>query len=49
MLAVARGKDPAHSYANENKRIMEAVAQRLVSLAEIGMADSKVVQLGARN
>jgi integrase len=34
-----------HGYAEENKRIMEAVAQRLVSLAEIGMADSKVVQL----
>ena len=38
-----------HSYADENKRIMEAVAQHLVSLAELGMADGNVVQLGARS
>jgi integrase len=38
-----------HSYADENKRIMEAVAQHLVSLAEIGIANSNVVQLGARS
>jgi hypothetical protein len=38
-----------HSYADENKRVMEAVAQRLVSLTEGGAADSKVVQIGTRN
>jgi integrase len=37
-----------HGYADENKRLMEAVAQHLVSLAE-PMADSNVVQLGARS
>jgi integrase len=37
-----------HSYADENRRIMEAVAQRLVSLAEVGTADSNVVQIGTR-
>jgi integrase len=37
-----------HSYADENRRVMEAVAQRLVSLAEGGAADSKVVQIGTR-
>jgi hypothetical protein len=30
-----------HSYADENRRVMEAVAQHLVSLAEGGAADSK--------
>jgi integrase len=38
-----------HSYADENKCIMEAVAQRLVSLAEGGTAASNVVQIGTRN
>ena len=38
-----------HSYADENRRVMEAVAQRLVSLAKGGTADSKVVQIGTRN
>jgi integrase len=38
-----------HSYADQNKRIKEAVAQHLVSLAELGMADGNVVQLGARS
>jgi hypothetical protein len=38
-----------HSYADENKRIMEAVAQNLVSLTEGGTADSNVVQIGTRN
>lgn len=38
-----------HSYADENKRIMEEVAQHLVSLAEGGTADSNVVQIGTRN
>jgi integrase len=38
-----------HSYAEENKRIMEAVAQHLLSLAERGTADSNVVQIGTRN
>ena len=37
-----------HGYAEENKRIMEAVAQRLVSLAEGGTADSNIVQIGTR-
>ena len=37
-----------HSYAEENKRVMEAVARHLVSLAEGGAADSNVVEIGAR-
>jgi hypothetical protein len=37
-----------HSYADENKRIMEAVAQHLVSLAEGGRANSKVVHISTR-
>ena len=35
-----------HSYADENKRIMEAVAQHLLSLAEDDSSESKVVQIG---
>jgi len=35
-----------HSYADENKRVMEAVAQHLVSLAKGGNANSNVVQIG---
>jgi integrase len=38
-----------HSYADENKRVMEAVAQRLVSLAKGGGAAKNVVQIGTRN
>jgi integrase len=38
-----------HSYAEENKRIMEAVAQRLVWLAEGGTAESNIVPIETRN
>jgi integrase len=38
-----------HSYASENKRIMEAVAHHLLSLAKGGTTDSNVVPIGAHN
>ena len=38
-----------HSYADENKRIMEAVAKRLLSLAESHTAHSNVVEIGTRS
>jgi hypothetical protein len=37
-----------HSYADENKRVMEAVGRHLVSPAKGDSADSKVVQIGTR-
>ena len=38
-----------HSYAEENKRIMEAVAHHLMSLVTGGTAAKNVVQIGTRN
>jgi hypothetical protein len=38
-----------HRYADENKRIMEAVAHHLISLATGGTADKNIVQFGTRN
>ena len=38
-----------HGYAVENKRIMEAVAARIMALVEDGSADAKVLQFGVRS